>query len=154
MYRYSKDKFEKCKDVTWDDVIEKLSYEFSVGRHKFIAENTSVPPSFVMHTDKFPGTLFDAFEELRVKENVLDMHVYMSLGGNSTTFGRHKDNHNVIIVQAIGEMQYVFDDNSIVTLKPGDGLSIRKGVYHTPIVSGPRVTLSAFTLKYNPFIGT
>ena len=150
MYRHSKDKFEKCKDVTWDDVIEKLSYEFSVGSHKFIAESKSIPPSFVMHTNKFPGTLFDAFEELRVKENVIDMHVYMSLGSNSSTFGRHNDPDNVLIVQAIGEIQYAFDDGNIISLKPGDSLLIKRGVNHTPIVSGPRVTLSASVREYNP----
>ena len=150
MYRHSKDKFKKCKDVTWDDVIEKLSYEFSVGSHKFIAESKSIPPSFVMHTNKFPGTLFDAFEELRVKENVIDMHVYMSLGNNSSTFGRHNDPDNVLIVQAIGEIQYAFDDENVITLTPGDSLLIKRGVYHTPIVSGPRVTLSSSVLEYNP----
>ncbi len=150
MYRHSKNKFKKCKDVTWDDVIEKLSYEFSVGSHKFIAESKSIPPSFVMHTNKFPGTLFDAFEELRVKENVIDMHVYMSLGSNSSTFGRHNDPDNVLIVQAIGEIQYAFDDENVITLTPGDSLLIKRGVYHTPIVSGPRVTLSSSVLEYNP----
>ena len=150
MYRYFKDKFEKCKDVTWDDVIEKLSYEFSIGSHKFLVESNSIPPSFVMHTNKFPGTLFDAFEELRVKENVIDMHVYMSLGSNSSTFGRHNDSDNVLIVQAIGEIQYAFDDGNVITLNPGDSLLIKKGVYHTPIVSGPRVTLSCSVQEYNP----
>ena len=150
MYKHSKDKFKKCKDVTWDDVIEKLSYEFSVGSHKFIAESNSIPPSFVMHTNKFPGTLFDAFEELRVKENVIDMHVYMSLGSNSSAFGRHNDPDNVLIVQAIGEIQYAFDDGNVITLNPGDSLLIKKGVYHTPIVSGPRVTLSCSVQEYNP----
>tara|TARA_R100000482_G_C5022411_1_gene100425 strand:- start:32 stop:487 length:456 start_codon:yes stop_codon:yes gene_type:complete len=150
VYRHSKNKFKKCKDVTWDDVIEKLSYEFSVGSHKFIAESKSIPPSFVMHTNKFPGTLFDAFEELRVKENVIDMHVYMSLGSNSSTFGRHNDPDNVLIVQAIGEIQYAFDDENVITLTPGDSLLIKRGVYHTPIVSGPRVTLSSSVLEYNP----
>tara|TARA_R100000030_G_C3159970_1_gene100510 strand:- start:32 stop:487 length:456 start_codon:yes stop_codon:yes gene_type:complete len=150
MYRYFKDKFEKCKDVTWDDVIEKLSYEFSVGSHKFLVESNSIPPSFVMHTNKFPGTLFDAFEELRVKENVIDMHVYMSLGSNSSAFGRHNDPDNVLIVQAIGEIQYAFDDGNVITLNPGDSLLIKKGVYHTPIVSGPRVTLSCSVQEYNP----
>ena len=150
MYRHSKNKFKKCKDVTWDDVIEKLSYEFSVGSHKFLVESNSIPPSFVMHTNKFPGTLFDAFEELRVKENVIDMHVYMSLGSNSSAFGRHNDPDNVLIVQAIGEIQYAFDDGNVITLNPGDSLLIKKGVYHTPIVSGPRVTLSCSVQEYNP----
>ena len=150
MYKHSKDKFKKCKDVTWDDVIEKLSYEFSIGSHKFLVESNSIPPSFVMHTNKFPGTLFDAFEELRVKENVIDMHVYMSLGSNSSAFGRHNDPDNVLIVQAIGEIQYAFDDGNVITLNPGDSLLIKKGVYHTPIVSGPRVTLSCSVQEYNP----
>ena len=148
MYRYSRNKFEKCKDVTWDDVIAKLSYEFSLGTQKFIAEDKDVPPSFVTHSGAFPGTLFDACDELRVKENTDEVHTYISLGANSSTYGRHNDDKHVLLVQSIGEMQYGFDDGVIVTLVPGDSLLIKKGVYHTPIVPGPRVTLSAAVSKF------
>ena len=154
MYKFHKNKFEKCKDVTWDDVIEKLAYEFSIGTHRFLAESSKTPPTFAMHSDKFPGTLLTAYEELKSRANINHMQVYMSLGANSSTFGRHKDTDNVLIVQAIGKIKYIFDDKKVITLKPGDCLSIRKGVYHTPMVSGPRVTLSASLWNYNQPIGT
>ena len=70
------------------------------------------------------------------------MHLYMSLCGDSSTFGRHNDTDDVLIVQSIGVMHYTFDDGNTITLEPGDGLFIEKEVYHTPIVPGPRVTLS------------
>ena len=143
MYKYTKNKFEKCKCVTWDDVITKISYEFSVGTQKFVAEDEKIPPSFVTHSNVFPGTLYDACEEIRVRENTSEIHTYISLGENSSNYGRHKDTNNVLIVQSIGQMRYSFDDGCIVTLDPGDSLYIKKGVYHTPIVPCARVTLSA-----------
>jgi mannose-6-phosphate isomerase-like protein (cupin superfamily) len=76
------------------------------------------------------------------------VHTYISLGANSSTYGRHNDDKHVLLVQSIGEMQYGFDDGVIVTLVPGDSLLIKKGVYHTPIVPGPRVTLSAAVSKF------
>jgi hypothetical protein len=147
MYRHYKNRFKKCKEVTWDDVIAKLSYEFSIGSNQFIFEDIKTAPSFLTTTGEFSGTLSSAFKELYEEENILDMHVYMSLGGGSSTFGRHNDRNDVLIVQSIGEMQYLFDDGNTITLTPGDGLFIEEGVYHTPIVPGPRVTLSSALWK-------
>ena len=74
------------------------------------------------------------------------LHVYTSLGGNSPTFGRHNDGMDVLIIQSIGSIQYKIDNDTrqsdTVTLNPGDGIIIRRGVYHTPIIKEPRVTLS------------
>ena len=43
-------------------------------------------------------------------------------------------------------IKYKIDNNTTesdtVTLNPGDGLIIKEGVYHTPIIKEPRVTLS------------
>ena len=148
MIKFTKNNFEKCKLITWDDVIEKLSFEFEASKPKFIFKDKFTPPSFVMHTKIFPNTLRIAFNEIKSRENILDMHVYMSLGKNSSTFGRHKDSDHVLIVQAIGNAEYSFDDGKKIYLEPGDSLAIKEGVYHTPMVFGPRVTLSACLPKW------
>lgn len=147
MYRHYKNRFEKCREVTWDDAIAKFSHDFSMGKHLLITEDIKTPPTFHTCTEGWTGTLSAAFRELTQEENINDMHLYMSLCGNSSTFGRHNDNDDVLIVQSIGLMHYTFDDGNTITLEPGDGLFIKEGVYHTPIVSGPRVTLSSSLWK-------
>ena len=49
---------------------------------------------------------------------------------------------NVLIVQSIGVISYKFDSGAVCTLNPGDSIFIPKGVYHDPIIEGPRATLS------------
>ena len=73
--------------------------------------------------------------------NTKVLHVYTSLGSNSLTFGKHRDDTDVLIIQSIGQIEYEIEDD-IITLNPGDGIIIKEGVYHTPIVKEPRVTLS------------
>ena len=74
------------------------------------------------------------------------VHVYTSFGGGSQTFGRHDDEVNVLIAQSIGRVGYRIDNNKgdfeDVYLDPGDGIIIKKGVFHAPIIGEPRVTLS------------
>ena len=70
------------------------------------------------------------------------MHVYTSLGANSTTFSRHCDSANVLIVQSVGRMNYYVEGLGSIECNPGDGILIPSGVYHTPYVIEPRITLS------------
>jgi quercetin dioxygenase-like cupin family protein len=47
-----------------------------------------------------------------------------------------------LIVAAIGTVTYNFDNDLSYTLNPGDSVLITKGVYHQPVITEPRVTLS------------
>tara|TARA_E500000318_G_scaffold48411_1_gene45545 strand:- start:1013 stop:1471 length:459 start_codon:yes stop_codon:yes gene_type:complete len=144
-YKYLKEKFNYCQNVSWGDVINKIDNEFRNKSHKFLVEEGQAP-TFVLHNSYLPGTLTQVFDRVNHEMRTKVLHVYTSLGGNSPTFGRHKDEMDVLIIQSIGQIKYKIDNDTTesdtVTLNPGDGLIIKEGVYHTPIIKEPRVTLS------------
>jgi len=140
MIVFTENKYPIVKNIIWDDAIEKISQESS--KMVVLHDNTSPnPPTFFLMGDYYPGTIGDAFEEVSKDCGVKVMHMYASFGSNSTTFGRHNDPVDVLIVQAKGSVTYQCDDVTY-TLNPGDSLFLPKESYHDPIVSGPRVTLS------------
>ena len=124
-YELIKNHFSIVKNVEWGDVICKLNNEFKENTNKF-----------------YPNSISSAYKEVDSKVPVKDMHIYLSMGDNSLTFGRHKDTMDVLIVQSIGNVSYLFDDDVMINLCPGDSLYIKSGVYHHPIIKEPRVTLS------------
>jgi len=140
-YIFTSNEFEICKCVKWDDVIEKINLESSLLEHKLLFHENYVP-TIALHTDFYPETIQHAYDEVKAKRDITILHIYASFCKNAPTFGRHRDNLNVLLVQSIGKMSYLFDDGVEVQMKPGDSLFIRKEVYHNPIVHEPRVTLS------------
>ena len=144
-YEYLKDRFNYCQNVSWTDVIDKIDNEFKNLSYKLMVEERQAP-TFVLRNLYLPGTLRQVFNKVNEDMKTKILHVYTSLGGNSPTFGRQKVTMDVLIIQSIGSVKYRIDNNSIesdiVTLNPGDGIIIREGVYHTPIIQQPRVTLS------------
>ena len=144
-YEYLKDRFNYCQNVSWTDVIDKIDNEFKNLSYKLMVEERQAP-TFVLRNLYLPGTLRQVFNKVNEDMKTKILHVYTSLGGNSPTFGRHIDTMDVLIIQSIGSVKYRIDNNSIesdiVTFNPGDGIIIREGVYHTPIIQQPRVTLS------------
>ena len=128
--------------VTWGDVIEKFDRESKNYPHYVFSNPNDCFSSLVLTTPFLPPTLQRAFDEVQKSDEITILHVYASLSSQSSTFGRHKDSMDVLLVQAIGEVGYKFDDGTVVTLKPNDGLIIKKGIHHEPIISEPRVTLS------------
>jgi ribosomal protein L16 Arg81 hydroxylase len=128
--------YQSPKQITWNDMIDKLSYEFDNEDPKCLI-NPYTLPTFVCHTDYYPGFFLDAFNEVK---KFKEMHVYCSLGRQAPTFGKHKDDIDVLIVQAFGKMMYRIDKEYI--LNPGDSLFIPADTYHEPYVNSPRITLS------------
>ena len=142
-YVVKRNHFSLAKFVLWEDIIDKLNYEFSEKTHKTIIEDILSPPTFVMHTDYLPNSVGTAYAEVcEVLKSRMCMHLYTSFGSNADTFGRHNDDEDVLIVQSIGKVVYKFDDGNSFTLYPGDSLFIKQGVYHNPVVLEPRATLS------------
>ena len=140
MIVFTENKYPIAKNITWDDVIKKISYESS--KMVVIHENSSPnPPTFFLMGDYYPETIGETFEVVNKDSGVEVMHMYTSFGNNSMTFGNHCDPVDVLLVQAKGSTSYRCDDVTY-TLNPGDSLFIPKEFYHEPIVSGPRVTLS------------
>ena len=138
--KYLPNKYNRCKDVSWEDVIVKIEDEFIKKSHKFLPIEDR-PPTFVLRNNFFPNTIQIAYDEVQVCDEIDVMHIYTSLGGGSPTFGNHKDDDDVLLVQSVGKMVYNIE-GKLFMLNPGDGLIIPAGVYHNPIVVEPRITLS------------
>lgn len=147
--------FDICKKITWDDVILKLSNEMENKTYSLalnqddIMNMLSYPfsqqkdfPGLRLQNQYYPNTILDAFNYVKEKTKVEILKIYLSFCKDNSTFGRHNDIMDVLIVQAIGEVSYRFDDGSIYDLTPGDSIFIPKGTYHDPIVKSTRVTLS------------
>jgi ribosomal protein L16 Arg81 hydroxylase len=132
---FSRNQYKKVKGVSWEDVKLKVVDEIKQNTGYHINNDAQ---SFVCHNNHLPETLERAYREVGMKI----MHVYISFSCDSQTFGRHNDTEDVLIVQSVGKMSYIFDNGKICTLHPGDSLFIPEGVFHTPMVSEPRVTLS------------
>ena len=140
--KFTKNHFQQVKNIIWDDVILQMSEEFKKKTHKMVVKDLNTPPTIVLHGYTYPNTIGEAFKEVNTETGVNNLHVYTSFGENSSTFGRHKDSMDVLIVQSIGSICYCFDDGKIYKLDPGDSIYVPKGVYHNPLVLTPRVTLS------------
>jgi len=129
--------------ISWDDVMKKFSYDIDISKKfKSIGKNNELHNSFVCNSDYYPGNISNILKRVSTKYTYKNVHMYVSLGNNSDTFGRHNDDVDVLIVQSIGTMSYRFDNGYVCNLNPSDSLFIPKGVFHEPIVCGQRVTLS------------
>ena len=80
------------------------------------------PPTFILHNDYLPGKLQKVYNIMERKWKIKEMHVYTSLGENSTTFSRHCDSANVLIVQSVGRMNYYVEGLGSIECNPGDGM--------------------------------
>ena len=156
---FSENKYPIARNISWDDVIEKISNESSdmiIIWNEFEVQpretssndkklvcfsSSSHPPTFFLRNDYYPGTIGETFKAVNEDCGVEVMHTYISFGNDSMTFGDHKDEVDVLLVQAKGNTSYICDGVTY-NLNPGDSLLIPKGFYHNPIISGPRVTLS------------
>ena len=149
---FRSNRYDYCKDVTWEDVIKKISNGFETNTIKFLDCKDYVwyngmqmvkeyAPSFVMHSNYFPGSLQKVYDKVKESEGINKMHIYTSLGGDAPTFGNHKDTVDVLLVQSVGRMAYEIDNKEYL-LNPGDGIYIPKETYHCPYVIEPRITLS------------
>jgi len=145
-------------NITWEDVFDKLEYDRSQKTFTVIAPK--VKPEEILNESKdvilhkgsmntmisegsyTPWAMRPLAEHMKTCYGMREFHQYVSLSGGSSTFGRHNDNVNVIIVPIIGDIGYGVDGLGEVIMEPGDALFIPKYVYHAPMVLGPRATLS------------
>ena len=152
--KFTKNHFPIATKVTWDDIFDRVQADYqndedlrqlvSLGMPEphqndfmlWIIGNQK-PPTFISRSLYTPGSL----KKVRDKVNYSEMHIYISFVSNSDNFGRHNDDDDVLLVQSIGKMKYEVEGISYI-LNPGDSLFIPEQVYHTPIVLGPRATLS------------
>lgn len=127
--------------IGWYEVMDKISNECENGTLLTIHKDNA-SPTVVTHNEYYTGNIHRTVNNLKKHYNFKNMHMYISFGKYSTTFGRHKDEVDVLIVQSIGKTSYKFDNGYVCELSPGDSLFIPKGVYHKPVVLEQRVSLS------------
>ena len=134
-------------DVTWGDVIEKLDEDVLDGHWAYSNERhpDEILPVIIGEGNYIPKNIRPIYEAVLEDVGMIRMHTYISLSGLSTTFGRHNDDMDVFIVQAIGETSYKFDTGICHRLVPGDAIFIPAYVYHHPFNHGPRCSLSFST---------
>ena len=152
--KFTKNHFPIATKVTWEDIFDRVQndYQNDEGFRKLASLRmlppndddlmlriigNRKPPTFISRSSYTPGSL----KKVQDKVNYSELHIYISFVSNSDNFGRHNDNDDVLLVQSIGKMKYEVEGISYI-LNPGDSLFIPEQVYHTPIVLGPRVTLS------------
>lgn len=121
-----------AKHITWDDVVEKINYDQNVSM-----DIVGRKPTFVCRSDYYPRRI----KIVQRKVNLPQLYLFTSFIKDSDTFGKHKDEKDVLLIQAIGKMTYLVD-GKIYEIFPGDSLLIPEGIYHTPYPSEPRATLS------------
>tara|TARA_B100000427_G_scaffold98542_1_gene81065 strand:+ start:22627 stop:23100 length:474 start_codon:yes stop_codon:yes gene_type:complete len=142
--------------ITWQDAMLKIDAD--VQEDKFICirhndENYTLHtkdklmvvrgeiPTIVCESSYVPNTFLPVCQKVQKDWGMTEFHTYVSMSKKTSTFGRHNDTMDVLIVQAMGKVTYRFDD-AIIKLRPGDAVFIPEGEYHDPIVHGPRITLS------------
>jgi len=141
-YEFIKQGFLECVGLTWEDIDLQIQNEVQRRKCRVIGESYEDVTYLLLDNQRFQPNITKVHREMIEKYNLNVLHIYASKNYKGKTFGRHCDNQNVLIVQSIGKMEYKFDDDQIICLQPGDGLYIPKGMYHDPISSEPRVTLS------------
>ena len=145
-------------NITWEDVFDKLEYDrlqktFTVISPKVKSEEIlNESEDVILHRGAMntmvcegsytPWSMRPLAEHMKINYNMRDFHQYVSLCGGSSTFGRHNDEVDVMIVPVIGDIGYTVDGLGEVFMEPGDILYIPKYVYHEPRIFVPRATLS------------
>ena len=168
--QYLKQQFKYCKNISWDEVIDAISKGYSTQSLTFLmshqldeipfqdggfaygfcdgnlsSSQKVSPPTFGLHlTDDFSSNLKRISLKVHRRWNtgIGAMHIFTSLGGSATTYKKHNDPMDVLLVQAIGKMKNYVDKMGPIDFNPGDGLLLPAGTNHTPYVVEPRVTLS------------
>ena len=143
-----RNKYNIVKNVSWKDVKMKIYLDANNDQTRnAIGRGVSGGDS---SGESLPGTIMGAYNEICGKTSPWRViHLYYSFKDNAICFLRHKDRMDVLLVQAIGKMSYKFDNGRVCTLNPGDSLYIPLGIYHEPITSKPRVTLSCSRTPYD-----
>jgi ribosomal protein L16 Arg81 hydroxylase len=141
-YEFIKQGFLECTELVWEDIDIQIENEVRRRKCRIIGETYDDLTYILLDQQRFNPNILKIHQKMIDQYNLKVLHIYTSKNYNGKTFGRHCDNGDVLIVQSIGKIDYKFDDDRVISLQPGDGLYIPKGVYHDPISSEPRVTLS------------
>ena len=94
-----------------------------------------------LHINQFSKKIKNCLKKY-LKYGINNIQIFASLGA-SEGMGIHDDEDDVLILCLEGEMSYVIEDRKTVTLKSGDTIFIKKGIFHQGVSSTvPRICLS------------
>jgi len=153
-YIFYSDIFPKHVDVPWESVLMYVNATLNdpTGHCHVISDGG--PPSYMSKWRRgypCPPLFTIARREFEAwsGHECQNMDVYVSYFAPADTFGRHKDEEDVLIIGVKGRTSYRFDTNAcetcmadIVTVNPGDALYIPKGMYHEASPKSPRAIFS------------
>ena len=133
---------ELLTNLSWDDILDKLDYDVGLGHWGYCNDpKEGMIPTIVAEGFFQPDSFLRIVDQVYCAFLMNRMHTYISFSATST-FGRHSDTEDVLIVQVKGAVRYSFDNGEVYDLKPGDAIHIPAGTYHDPKCFGPRCTLS------------
>ena len=137
----------------WEEIIELIKTHGKEPKSKFPNkyndsdeyevywyERGTVKTSY-LHINEFSKKIKNCLKKY-LKYGINNIQIFASLGA-SRGMGIHDDEDDVLILCLEGEMSYVIEDRKTVTLKSGDTIFIKKGIFHQGISSTvPRICLS------------
>ena len=136
----------------WEEIIELIKTHGKEPKSKFSNkyndsdryvvyeyERGTVKTSY-LHINEFSRKIKNCLKKY-LKYGINNIQIFASLGA-SEGMGIHDDEDDVLILCLEGEMSYVIEDRT-VTLKSGDTIFIKKGIFHQGVSSAvPRICLS------------
>ena len=137
----------------WEEIIELIKthgkepeskfpnkYNDSDEYEVYVYERGTVKTSY-LHVNEFSKKIKKYLKKY-INYGISNIQIFASLGA-SRGMGEHYDEDNVLILCLEGEMSYVIEDRKPVTLKSGDTIFIKKGIFHKGVSSTvPRICLS------------
>ena len=137
----------------WEEIIELIKTHGDEPKSKFQNEYNdsdryivyeyergTVKTSY-LHINEFSRKIKNCLKKY-LKYGINNIQIFASLGA-SEGMGIHDDEDDVLILCLEGEMSYVIEDRDTVTLKSGDTIFIKKGIFHKGVSSTvPRICLS------------
>ena len=137
----------------WEEIIELIKthgdepeskfpnkYNDSDKYEVYVYERGTVKTSY-LHVNEFSKKIKKYLKKY-INYGISNIQIFASLGA-SRGMGEHYDEDNVLILCLEGEMSYVIEDRKPVTLKSGDTIFIKKGIFHKGVSSTvPRICLS------------
>ena len=106
----------------------------------YMYERGTLKSSYV-HINEFSRKIKKCLKKY-INYGINNIQIFASLGA-SEGMGIHDAEDDVLILCLEGEMSYVIEDRKTVTLKSGDTIFIKKGIFHQGVSSTvPRICLS------------
>ena len=137
----------------WEEIIElikthgkepksKFSNKFNDSDRYIVYEyERGTVKTCYLHINEFSRRIKKYLKKY-INYGISNIQIFASLGA-SEGMGIHDDEDDVLILCLEGEMSYVIEDRKTVTLKSGDTIFIKKGIFHQGVSSTiPRICLS------------